>query len=1154
MARWQHDVGKAFSTLIFFDGPTNSCWFATSDGQIRTFTLLRQVTRVLGSGWNDAIAVIPSIDGLSVFVVTSDGTVWVAARNAAERNRANAVATVDQAALSADRLPNGDLVVLDTTGTIHRVSWRSGEVQSTFSADLATTVAATSADDEVLITISEPASEVRRISLAHPTSPVETLSLDSVIAVVEPHDSTGVVASDDAGKISKINWSGAAEPFSVDIPNTTSVCRWCSLYIVAAGSMLHFVEWGEDVQTLPLNAGLDPLVPGGWADLEVDYAGAGLQPTDIEWTVNEGSMAATLSVANSESQTSRVLRVIAGVGAKEFWVTARKRADGTVVAARRFRVVALWPDTLIGPPKAITGVRQVYAKAGWGGGPAGPQNINARPAPEEFRVAVAVFRVKGAVSTVDAAVRATSLTTFVNGPDASARRFYEEVSFRSAPASNNPTSLKGTTIKLLGGQVFNPIEIDYAWADLFEPFDENDQWSAWKPKPGSWDLLGGTLSTNLLDRGLADSVTKLADAFIFAVLPGTDAPYKVGDKTWPAQWTWAFAGEAQIYWKDQYSGTFVEKPATVMPAAFPTSHPGPWDDNTFVAAVIHELGHNLQCPDLYNSGAFPAEVAVRDVGVWDMMSDSIPLPHFSLPLRMRLGWIKPEWIEVCDFGQNPASRTITLQAIETLTRDGPPAGRRAGIEIRIRDGWNYYFEHRRQTSAPFVGDRNLPAVSAVLGTDVNQARADEVNRPLIMLLPNDADGEGPILRTLNDGYEESDVTNPDRMNDFRLTRQSLVAGDANAVQVHVEYVGAHRPELQISPAPGRGNFKSPDIDIDGPAGPNVAVKGKTNVVKVRVHNRGTKAADAVQIQIQWLPFTTAAGPWTSLPSPPTQTIPAHSTREFAADWNLPALVTVGDTEAKHFCVRVDVARYVDPIDPSGSEIVVHNNWAQSNFSTDAAAHGSPSDRRVTSVTATNVLPVAAIHRTLVEQSSPHFRAFVDHAWRRLEPRQTDVTQISYESLAGDPLHDRDFQTAFRQQRDMGLVNDFVMRTFVMPDKLRDGPIERWGAQLLIRAGLRTFIDRIAARGELVSGTVYASDNDRAQPVNGGNVRLVGWPASRVRPEVWIDGQVENDGEFRFVLPANLLHLASQERVFTKVYYHGSAIYAPCESREIDLRR
>jgi hypothetical protein len=844
--------------------------------------------------------------------------------------------------------------------------------------------------------------------------------------------------------------------------------------------------------------------------------------------------------------------VIAGRGTPEFHITGRQISTSNVVATRRFRVIRIWPDTEVGPPMAVTGPQSVYAKGGWGGGPAGPQNINVHPAPEDFRIAVAVFRVKGASSGIDGAQRVTDLTSDVNGPGRSVKRYYEEVSYRATPASANPAHPKGTTVTLLGGQVFGPIDLDYSWGDLFEHPNPKDLWAAWNPKGDTWDILGGEFSTFLQDRGLADSITKIADSFVLTVLPGTDDPYTVGDKTWPAQWSWAFAGDSQVYWKGPSWTTFSRRASVIMPAALPANHPSPWAADEFMTTICHELGHNLGCPDLYSGGDYPAEIGDRYMTGWDIMDSDSPLPHFSLPHRMRFGWISPDWIEVCDFGKNPASRTVTLQAIETLTRSGPPTGRKTGVEVRIRDGWNYYFELRRKQNAE-VGDQKMPFANVILGTDVYQAKADEATRPLIMLLPKDIDNDGPTLRSANKDYKESDVTNPDRMNDFTLTRKLALPFDSNAVNVQIDYIGAHRPELQITPAPGRGNFKSPDISLDGPAGPDVAVKGKVNTIKARVHNRGTKAADTVQIRVQWLPFTSAPGPWNPLPNPPPQAIPALSTREFVVSWSLPASVQVGGTEAEHFCVRVDVDRYVDPTDPAGSEIVVYNNWAQSNFSTDAAAHSSPSERRSTTVSATNIFRRRAMHRTLIEQTSDYFRTFVDHAWRRLAPRQTDVTKLSYESLAGDPLRDRDFQIAFREAQDRGLTNDLTARTFVMPDRIFDGPLERWGIELLVRAGLRTGITRLNARGELVSGTVWAGDAARPQVVNSGNIRLVGWPARRPDQQSSSDGWVDAAGTFRLLVPPSLLWTASRESVLVMVYYHGTPRFAPCHSREVLLR-
>jgi hypothetical protein len=609
-----------------------------------------------------------------------------------------------------------------------------------------------------------------------------------------------------------------------------------------------------------------------------------------------------------------------------------------------------------------------------------------------------------------------------------------------------------------------------------------------------------------------------------------------------------------MFSKTPLSTSFFRRPAIVMPAAFPANHPTPWSPKEWVSTICHELGHNLSCPDLYNRGAFPAEIDTRVVETWDVMHTDAALSHFSLPHRMRLGWVNPAWIEVCDFAANPAGRTVTLQAVETVPRRGPAPGRRAGVEVRIRPGWNYYFEYRREQAGQ-VGDQELPVAQAVLGTDVHEAAAEEVARPLILLLPVDVDGDGPVLRSGGQDYEESDVTNPDRMNDFRLTRQAapVVGADPNAVTLRVDFVGAHRAELQIRPAPGRGNFKSPDIEVDGPAGPNVAVKGKTNKIRVRVRNVGTKGAKDVNIRVQWLPFTTSAGLWNLLPSPPRQTIPSKQTRQFEVDWPLPASVKVGDREVEHFCVRVDVDRYVDPLDPTGDEIVVHNNWAQSNFDTGAVGQGSPSERRSSALTARNRLPVPAVHRTVLEQTGELFRAYVGHAWRALGPGGTSVTTLDYESLAGDPLNGADYDVAFRESQGEQVATDLSVRGFLHAPRHSDGPLERFGAGLFVRAGWRTFIRRAEARGEAVVGEVAAGWPENPQPVNGGTIRVVGWLVDRPDEQFWRDAGVGADGTFVGVFPEQVFALLAQGRVRVAVYYLGTPTFAPCHSDDLDVR-
>lgn len=165
-----------------------------------------------------------------------------------------------------------------------------------------------------------------------------------------------------------------------------------------------------------------------------------------------------------------------------------------------------------------------------------------------------------------------------------------------------------------------------------------------------------------------------------------------------------------------------------------------------------------------------------------------------------------------------------------------------------------------------IGDQKLEDTGGadpfVLGTDL-RVSGGESARPPILFLPADVDGDRPVLDTNGGNYRESDTTNPDRMHDFTLTVKQVSAPDMNSANIDVTYVAAHRPQLQVRPAPGRGNFKSPDIELIGPFGPFVSgvLKGMPNVIKVTVHNLGSLAATQVQVQVKWVPFTVSAGDW-----------------------------------------------------------------------------------------------------------------------------------------------------------------------------------------------------------------------------------------------------------------------------------------------------
>jgi hypothetical protein len=273
------------------------------------------------------------------------------------------------------------------------------------------------------------------------------------------------------------------------------------------------------------------------------------------------------------------------------------------------------------------------------------------------------------------------------------------------------------------------------------------------------------------------------------------------------------------------------------------------------------------------------------------------------------------------------------------------------------------------------------------------------------------------------------------------------------VQVAIEHIEARRPQLQITPAPGGTDFKSPDIDLVGPAGVNALVKGAPHTVLVRVHNGGNVDAQDVLVHLRWLPFTTSSGAWNPLPGPPRQTIPAGATRTFAAAWTPPAGLQIGGKDVEHFCVRVDIDRYIDVANPAHSEITVSDNWAQSNFDATSASFNSPSARRRTVFQVTNPFAEEAVFTNYISQTSPWYRTYIGEAWQRLKPGEHRPVELMYESLAGDSDLGDAFASAF-EHRQLEEPNSVAIASRLVSTDADRCATERpwWGA--VCRSGRR----------------------------------------------------------------------------------------------------
>ncbi|MEH7256129.1 hypothetical protein V7123_01585 [Bacillus toyonensis] len=1159
MAKFSFTIDSEIATgCIAFDEPGNAVWFGTIDGEIRSLRLLDGRETLHGQGYGPLAAIILSPNGIGIDVVQQDGDVFRATREDADRAAATVQVILGEFVAAAAPHPDGNkALVLLASGSLLLLDTDTG-IFDTLSDVLIDPVGLTIDTDErlaVVLGAGEVGSELTLIEIdsgiVQATMPVPA---DTTAILSAPLSGFPAVltATGGNGELALLGLAGqptvSGEKLATEV---RGISRWYSLILAATANTIEVREWNLDAGDFDIAIPPGPVFVGGYVRAEANLAAVGLLPNDVEFLVQEGVDAGFCSAGVEPPSPAGWLRFVIGAGPRpgQYHVVCRRIADEKILARARFRVTSHWPDADIGPGVVVTGKQQVFAHGSWGGGPTGPQNVNVLAAPDTWRVLVVLLELKDRGFGTTASGRQTAWSNVLIGATNSVKAYYEETSLFNTPGSTIP---RGTTIELVTNAVLGPVKVDIGWGDAFEPKDKNDIWGGWNPKSTFAQQCATALCDMLADQGTGDNIIRNTDAVVFAIRTASDEKVTIAGKDFPAQFVWPQATSATFWSKTQLATSFAMKPMVFMNDTDPTNTPA---DKRLpsLPVLCHELGHTLGLEDLYNTGDFPAEIEARAIGELDFMGAEFSLPHASIANKLRLGWVHPNWIECFDFDKNPTGQLVRLQAVESLTRQGPEPGSKAGIEIRIQDGWNYYFEYRR-TIAGQMADQGLNAYTGgsqiVLGTDVRADGAVKPARPVIMRLGVDADGDGPILKASGEDYEETDVTNKERQHDFRVVFDRIDPVDSNTVHVKVEYVSAHRPQLQISPAPGRGNWKSPDINLKGPGGDNKVLKGRRHKIIVKVFNAGTLAAKNVRVGLAWLPFTTSPGSWMNLPDPKRQDVPPGATVLFEQDWDVPANLKVSGIEVEHFCIKASIDAYVDPLDSTNSEIVVFDNWAQSNFDSTTVSNSSPSERRWTGLSVTNTLSSRATYLTIAEQDSEHFRAYIGNAWVRLEPHQSHMIEVAYESLAGDAMYGSAFELAFRKGIIFERPNRLTFNSFVVREDSGQctSPVVVWGAGLYLRAGRRTWIDDLRMVGEVVRGHVGGSDNSFVTSVNDGYVNVVLW-TSQQRDELVVTAQVDSSGRFTALLPQEIMRAVGHERIHCEALYLGTIRWAPCRSGE-----
>lgn len=411
--------------------------------------------------------------------------------------------------------------------------------------------------------------------------------------------------------------------------------------------------------------------------------------------------------------------------------------------------------------------------------------------------------------------------------------------------------------------------------------------------------------------------------------------------------------------------------------------------------LSHELGHNLGFGDLYKPKVQMTPTKLSNVGGWDIMDNDGSLPHFSIASRMMLGWVEASSIKPFNFQKEPyANEPVVLHPIE---QGNPPAGRFSGIEIRIADGKNYYFEYRNGIPT-HIGDRQLPINNRVLGTSVEDPGKAPTERAYIMLLDDDEDNDGSVLAKGTD-YKETDDGVP-----FSVSVTNI---DGDKADLHVLYNGDHRPDPSIRnrPAGPDREWQSPDIEVInmrnsfGGASKdwfNVPWEGHPNTVVANVHNSGDLYAPKVRVNfaVSEFSFSPTNGAPTSLGFD-ERDIPAGSTVQFSApkEWIPP--------RQGHYCVTVDIPFYKTPGFPPAEETNINNNLAMSNYTRQISRTDSPASREAIAIDVIN--PYSKPTRVFIRggQTNPLYRTFIEYTSLVLESGEKKKVVAMFE-YAGNP--------------------------------------------------------------------------------------------------------------------------------------------------------
>lgn len=856
------------------------------------------------------------------------------------------------------------------------------------------------------------------------------------------------------------------------------------------------------VPALPVSLTMATTKPfiGSYQRVVVDLGTSGFAMEDLDFRVTDGPDAGEFSLSRDDLSAANEVMLLVGYQPGQHKIEVQHTPTNTLVAELEFTTTDEWNDTDATPSHWCTGpVGDFQTGYTWGGGPSTPQNVDVQPQSGPRGVAILMVDVSDArypTGAVYNTIRDNWRESLV-GASNSAGRYYSEVS-----RATFSLALQGSDIPL--------VNLAGNWASTFSMMPSPWPTNGFAPTNAQAFAQACVSNAAAQRDGANNPILDFAQVRSLILVVRSAGP----------------AGTDNFFWPQAWGGNFTIPGGSVNLAVLgmPDDWEGIRSSRTRTVTLAHELGHNLGYPDLYTNVAswnYSADIVSRDVTSLDLMSSEAELPDMTIAQRMESGWVRPEWVQTFDFSSStvPVSQTVTLFAIEA---GAPPPGQLSGVEIRIADGWNYYFEYRL-SQAGQIGDQLLGSSAdsgngVVVGTDVlSQNFSFPINRPQIIRLRPDIEGERSFFAA-GQNYKERDTSSM-AVADFTMT---VLSTNGNTASVKIEYGTNGRPDLSIRPWPGGNNWQSPDITVsnarslaDPARWANVPWEGHANTVTARYRNRGPVTCRNVQVDFFIKDFTVGGAPEVFLGSdvhdvPPDSSVPFV---EFSTQWN--------PSNQGHRCIIARTPLYLDTsVNPNIVELTDTNNMAQTNYTRYISASASPARRVRTWVSLHNPWPQRALMYVMPQISGPFasfYRLYLEHQALRLDPGETRRVEVMAESKYGDPRFgkelDRFAEKLFR------VPTNATLTGYGIPPEAPLHPQLLGGAQLAIDSARGTRFEKLevhtdvfvrgqvvdVATGAGVPGVVlltFHSEKETERNTVPVTLGQDGWFAAEIKP--WVD--------------------------------------------------